>query len=542
MAPHERTRAFVAGTEPQMRGSTGPLSEDLSVAVIGGGFSGIAAGVYLRKAGCRNFTIFERSQGVGGTWWDTRYPGAEVDTPSHLYSYSFKNYDWSRPYAGHDELRRYLHEVVDEHDLRRHFRLGTAVTSATWLEARQQYLVKTSSGDECHVDAVVSAVGMLTEARIVQLDGMADFDGRIFHTSQWDPNVDLAGKRVAIIGTGSTAAQLVPAVAEVAAHVTVFQRQASWVDPKPNDEYPPLKRRILSWSPAHRLERLRRFYNGERLWFGGRLIRPGTTADTRAKQISLNYINSVFKDHPELAKIMTPSIPYQGRRPVHATGYLETLVRDNVKLVPRAAAGMTSDSVVDQAGESHEADIVIMATGFQPSNYLAQVEIVGRDGRTIHEYWDGEAKAFLGLTVPNFPNFFMLYGPNTNFYALVRGFESQAQFVVRSLLKMVHSGGTAVECRESYFLAFNEWLQNSLSKSSWAVGDNYFKSKKTGRVVTQWCDGALVYMLLTRFLAGPSARVTRAGRVRLVERGVDTTGVPTPPSEHTNDVPERWLA
>lgn len=484
--------------------------QDVSVAVIGGGFSGIAAGVYLKKAGCKNFSIFESSDGIGGTWWDSRYPGAEVDTPSHLYSYSFKHYDWSRPYAGHDELRGYLHETVEDYSLKPHFRLNTEVKSTRWDEDRQQHLVTLDDGSSEYFTAVVSAVGMLTEPRILDLPGMDTFNGQIFHTSQWDPNVELSGKRVAIIGTGSTAAQLVPAVAEIADHVTVFQRQPSWVDPKHNKPYSSATRRLLSFPLPHRAERLRRFYQGEKLWFGGRLIRPGTKADEKARQISQNYISDVFRDRPDLEEIMTPKIPYQGRRPVHATGFLESLTKHNVSLVPFAAESMTEHAVVDSEGKSHNADIVIMATGFQPTNYLARVEVTGRDGKDLHEQWAGDARAFLGITIPNFPNFFMMYGPNTNFYALVRGFESQAQFIVRALQNMVRSHGTAVECRESYFAAFIEWVDARNAKSSWAVGDNYFKSKKTGRVVTQWVDGSLVYMLLTRLLAIRSMTVSAA--------------------------------
>ncbi|WP_406636726.1 flavin-containing monooxygenase [Amycolatopsis sp. WGS_07] len=482
---------------------------NVSVAVVGAGFSGIAAGVHLRAAGCRDFVIYESSEGPGGTWWDTRYPGGEVDTPSHLYSYSFKTYDWSRPYAGHAELRSYLHETIAEHDLERHLRLGVTVERTSWDEDRQQYRVETSDGGVRHFTAVISCVGMLNEPRIPRLTGMETFAGEIFHSSRWDPAVDLTGKNVAIIGTGSTAAQLVPAVAEVAKSLTVFQRQPSWVDPKANEPYSRRRRAALSLPPVHFLERLRRFYQGEKLWFGGRLIRPGTKADNRSVRISRDYIRTALEGRPELIAAMTPDIPYQGRRPVHATGFLEALARDNVTLVPCAAQGMTHAAVIDEADDEHEADVVIMATGFQPSNYLARLDVIGRNRIALRDFWDGEPRAFLGCTVPNFPNFFMLYGPNTNFYALVHGFESQAKFAVRSLRKMVAEGGTSIECRESFFAAFNEWLQNRLAKSSWAAGDNYFKSASTGRIVTQWPDGAVVYRLLTRFLAAPSGRVRR---------------------------------
>ncbi|MFE4194898.1 flavin-containing monooxygenase [Paenarthrobacter sp. NPDC056912] len=512
---------------------------NLKIAVVGGGFAGIAAGVYLTRAGVRNFTIFESSSGPGGTWWDNRYPGAEVDTPSHLYSYSFRTNDWTRPYAKHDELRAYLHSTVEEYGLLSHFCLETEVHRAAWDEGRHQYLVTTSTEEDQYFDAVISAVGMLNEPNIPTFPGQEAFTGRIMHTSRWDDTIDIAGKSISIIGTGSTSAQVIPECATVAAKVTVFQRQPSWVNPKPNQTYSSRQRKLLGHPFIHRIERLRRYYQSERVWFSGRAIRPGSKVDQRMTTESRAYMNDVLGDDPELMKAMIPDFPHQGKRPVKSSDFLPALRLPNVSLVPEAAVSFTKHGVISTGGTEHRADIVVLATGFKPQNYLPRLEVIGRSGLTLQEVWDGEAKAFLGATVPGFPNFFMMYGPNTNFYALVYGFEQQAKYAVRSLSRMTRKNATAIETSPAFFAAYNEWLASRLEKSSWAVGKNYFKSSKTGRVVTQWPDGVVVYGLLTKALLAPSSRLRRRkpDTPTILVHAADRTGVGATPSGRIRSEP-----
>jgi cation diffusion facilitator CzcD-associated flavoprotein CzcO len=482
-----------------------------TVAVVGSGFAGIAVAVALTKSGLDNFTILEKSSGVGGVWRDNVYPGVEVDTPSHLYSYSFKAHDWPRVYATRPELLDYLEETVDDYGLGRHLRFGATVTRLVWDEAGQGYDVYLADGETLRFDVVISAVGLLGVPNYPDWPGLAQFRGQRFHTSRWDDTVELSGRRVAVVGTGSTAAQVVPAVAAVAGRLTVFQREPGWVDPKDNPEYSEAQRARLRNPVRRRIERTRLYWRSEVRWIGGRIANAHSRVESKARQVCLDFLDAEFAARPDLKALLTPRHPYLGKRPIHSGGYYAALRRDNVELVPHAVCSATETGVIDTAGREHDVDVLIMATGFRPAEFLAELDVVGRDGRTIHEVWAGEPEAFLGVTVPGFPNFFMLYGPNTNFYAIVFNLEQQASYAVRAITRMRRHGATSVEVRPSFTRAYNRWLAWKMRNSAWHTVNNYFTSA-SGRVVTQWPDGAVLYWLLTRLLGRPSSQYRRVPR------------------------------
>lgn len=470
-----------------------------SVLIIGAGFGGIAAGAKLVRAGIDTFTIVEKSQGIGGTWWDNRYPGAEVDVGSHLYSYSFARFDWSRTHARQPELQRYLEEVVDRFGLRPHLRLGTEVVRAVWDERSHTYRVELATGEALTCEVLVSAVGLLNVPRSPAWPGLEDFEGPMFHTARWEHEHDLTGKRVALVGTGSTAAQVLPAIAPVAGHVTLFQREPGWVIPKGDRDFTEEERARFRRPLAYRRERLRLLWQIERGQVLGMIHRPGTKVNAVREQQCRRYIDAVFEGRPELRRMVTPRYPYPGKRPVLAGTFYPALLRDDVTLVPHAVAAMTRHGVVDTTGTEHPADVVVMATGFQPTNYLATFDVLGRQGRSLHQWWGGEPSAFLGITVPGFPNFFMLYGPNTNGGEIVSHLERQAEFVVRAVRRMVTEGVTALEVRPGPYERYNRWLERAMAKTAWVVADNYYKTP-SGRVVTQWPYGSLLYGGLTKLL------------------------------------------
>lgn len=480
---------------------TGP-----TVAIVGGGFGGIAAGVKLSRAGIRSFTIFERSSGPGGTWWDNRYPGAEVDVASHLYCFSFKPHDWTRTHARQAELQRYLEEVVDEYGLRPHFRFDTEVTSVTWDDDAACYRVATAGGGEEPFRAVISAVGMLNVPRYPDWPGLDTFAGVRQHTARWQP-VDLSGKTVAVVGTGSTSAQVVPAIAGEAGRVLVFQREPGWVIPKPDRDFTDDERRAFARPWVRRRNRLRLFWQIERGQLFGALHRPGTKLNALRESQCRAYIQAVFKDRPDLAAAVTPDYPYPGKRPILSKDFYPALLRDNVELVPHAVASVTPAGVVDDLGREHPADVLVLATGFQPANYLASYEVTGRAG-TLRDYWAGEPQAFLGITVPGFPNFYILYGPNTNGGEIITHLERQAEFAVRSIRRLRRPGVAAIEVRPFFYRRFNRWVQAAIAKTAWVKAHNYYTAP-SGRVVTQWPYGALVYGALTKLLGRPSEKVTR---------------------------------
>lgn len=485
---------------------TKATAPDPSVAIIGGGFAGIAAAVKLVGAGFSNFVIFEKSTGPGGTWWDNRYPGAEVDIHSQLYSYSFRRHDWSRTHARQAELQNYLENVIDEHDLRRHFRFGTAVTEILWDDDACGYVVQTDSGETVTFRAVISAVGMLNVPNMPTWPGLDRFRGPKLHTARWS-SVELTGKRVAVVGTGSTAAQLVPAIVGEAEHVLLFQREPGWVLPKLDRDLSDEERAILRRPLAQRRERLKQFWMIERGQLFGAMHRPGTKLNALRESQCRAYISAVFADRPDLAEILTPSYPFPGKRPVLSKDFYPTLLRDDVEVIPFAVDSVTEAGVVDVRGVEHRADVLIMATGFKPADYLASYRVVGRNGQSIHEVWNGEPQAFAGISVPGFPNFYILYGPNTNGGEILSALVRQAEFAVRSI-KRLRKGAATVEVRPWFYRWYNQWVQAAIAKTAWVQSNNYYKSP-SGRVVTQWPYGAVIYALVTKLLGRPSERITR---------------------------------
>jgi len=479
------------------------------VAVVGAGFGGIATGVKLQRAGVRTFTIYESSLGIGGTWWDNTYPGAEVDVGSHLYCFSFKPHAWSRTHARQPELQKYLEEAVDEFGLRPHLRLGVTVESATWDDERHLWEVRLDDGtvDECNV--LASAVGFLNVPRYPDWPGLESFAGPAFHTARWEHQHDLIGKVVAVAGTGSTATQVVPAIQPIVERLYVFQREPGWVMPKGERDFTAEERAAFGAPWRARRERLRQRWLLEKNLWGGHMNRPGTKANARREAMCRAYIGREFADRPGLRDAVTPSYPYPGKRPVFASTYYPALKEANVELVPRAVASVTPTGIVDSDGVERAVDVIVMATGFQPANYLARLPVTGRDGRTLHEYWAGEPHAYLGITVPGFPNFFMLYGPGTNGGEIVVMLESQAEYVVRAVKRMVRERVTAIEVKPRFEAGWNRWLESKIVGTSWTMSSNYFKAP-SGKVVTQWPYGNMYYRLLTKALGRLSETTRRA--------------------------------
>ncbi|TML20297.1 MAG: NAD(P)/FAD-dependent oxidoreductase [Actinobacteria bacterium] len=469
------------------------------VAIVGGGFAGIAAGVKLRKAGIDNFTIFERSLGIGGTWRDNTYPGCEVDTHSHLYSFSFTHPDWSRTHARQPELQKYLEGVVDEYDLRRHFRMGISVDEAVWDEATHTYRLRLGDGtvETCHV--LISAVGFLNVPRYPDWPGLESFRGPKFHTARWEHEHDLTGKRVAFVGTGSTAAQAIPEIGEIAGRLLVFQREPGWVMPKGDRDFTPEEREALRGWLRWRLARLRQLRRIEKSLWRRAVYRPGSKINSSLEKMCRDYIAREFADRPDLREAVTPTYPYWGKRMILASTYYPALKRDNVELIPRAVTSITESGVVDADNVERPADVLVLSTGFQPTRYLAHLRVVGRGGRSLHDYWAGEPRAFLGITVPGFPNFFMLYGPGTNGGEIVWMLERQSEYAVRVIKRMMRSGVTSVEVKRRWADRYHRWLQSKMDGTAWAVSNNYFKSE-TGKIVTQWPYSPLAYSALTKTL------------------------------------------
>lgn len=467
------------------------------VAIVGAGIGGIATAVYLVKQGFGDLTIFEKSAGVGGTWFENRYPGAECDVPSHVYSYSFHLSDWSRTHAGQGEIQRYLESVIDRFGLRHKLRLSTPVALASWDKESRTYGVETADGESHEFDVLVSAVGMLNIPRYPEWPGLEDFEGPKFHTARWEDEHDLADMRVAVVGTGSTATQLVPALAPRVKEVVLFQREPGWIVPKGDHDFDlpeieryrrPLVKRLERWKVINGIDK------------GMRALDPASQGSREARDASLAYIESVFAERPDLAEAVTPRYPFRCKRLILTSNFYPSLLRDDVRIVTEAVASVTRDGIVDATGAEHKVDCLVMATGFQPWNFLANWDVRGREGRSLHEAWGEQPEAFMGLTVPGFPNFYMLYGPNTNGGCLTFTLECQARYVARAVRRMSRGRATALEVSGRTTRLYNRWLDRGLTEKPWDSGCNNYYHSETGKNVTQWPWTHARYWAMTKFL------------------------------------------
>ena len=426
---------------------------------------------------------------------------------SHLYCFSFKPHAWTRTHAKQPELQKYLEETVDEFGLRPHLQLGVVVQSAAWDDKDHTWTVQLDDGsvDVCHV--LVSVVGFLNVPRYPDWPGLDEFEGPKFHTARWEHEHDLTGKVVAVVGTGSSATQVAPAIQPIVQRLYVFQREPGWVLPKGERDFTDDERAAFAARWRRTCERLRLKYLLERSLWRGRIFRPGTKANQAREQLCRDYIARKFADRPDLRDAVTPRYPYPGKRPIFASTFYSALKRENVELVPQAVTSLTRTGIVDATGVERAVDVIVMATGFQPSNYLARVRVTGRDGRTLQDYWAGEPHAYLGITVPGFPNFFMCYGPGTNGGDIVSMLEAQAEYAVRTMKRMQRERVTAVEVKPRYEARWNRWLQSKMAGTSWTMSSNYFKAP-TGKIVTQWPYGNTLYRVLTKLL-GRVSETTR---------------------------------
>ncbi|MBX6749602.1 MAG: NAD(P)/FAD-dependent oxidoreductase [Micromonosporaceae bacterium] len=474
---------------------------NVRIAIIGGGFGGIIAAVKLKKAGFTNVVIYEKEDGPGGTWRVNTYPGCEVDIPSHMYSFSFMRWDWTRTHARQAELMAYTEAVIDRFGLRSRFRFGTAVDRVEWQDDRATYRVHASSGSREEYDAVIIAVGFLSVPKYPEWPGLDTFAGPAFHTARWDHSVELAGRRVAVVGTGSTAAQVVPEVAKVAKHLYVFQREPGWVNAKNAHDFTPFERRLYRLPVAAWLHRMKNFYDYYRR-FSSFDVRSRAQARTRAK--SEAFIRDTIPDR-RLADAVTPNYPWGCKRPVLSDDFYPALTRDNVTLVPEAVESVTPRGVVDATGTEHNVDVLILSTGFRTTDYLDTIEVVGPGGASLHKYWAGRPRAYLGITVPNFPNLFLVYGPNTNGGgSIIAQEERQAEVVVWALKKMVRRGAARVDTSPEALDRWIGWVDHKLATDASAMEagcTNYYHTE-TGANATQWPGTHLRYFVMTKLWRG----------------------------------------
>lgn len=482
------------GVDPR-RPRTLENTGDFSVIVIGCGESGVLAGVRLKQAGI-DFTIVEKSAGPGGTWWENSYPGARVDVANHFYCYSFEpSNHWDHFFAEQPELRQYFRDVVDRHELEPNIRWNTEVVSAAWDGEMWNVTVRSAAGTETlKANAVITAVGQLNRPHIPDFPGAETFAGPAFHSAAWDHDVDVTGKRVALIGAGASGFQIAPAIADKVAHLTVFQRTAQWMFPNPMYHEPVADG--VRWAMEH-LPYYGRWYRFLLLW-------PGADKGLDAARVDPDYndhgnavseINAVARimftdwittqvgeDAELLAKVL-PDYPATGKRTLQDNGsWLGALKRDNVNLIRTPIERITPTGIVTADGETYDADIIVYATGFRATDVLFPMTITGRDGIDLHEVWGQRPYAYRGITVPGFPNFFMTYGPGTHLAhggSLILNSELQMRYINQCLEHLITEGLRTMEPLPEPTKDWHRRSQEAIRQTVWAqpsIKHSYFKN------------------------------------------------------------------
>ncbi|WP_116672231.1 flavin-containing monooxygenase [Mycobacterium kubicae] len=451
------------------------------VAIIGAGAGGIAMGIQL-AAGGYDFTIFDRADGFGGTWRHNTFPGAACDVPSHLYSYSFAlNPRWSKTYANQPEILAYLEKVAADHGLNAHLRPHTAITLVRWSDEHRRWTLTDDRGRDYDFEIVVSAVGMLDVPNIPVIPGAQRFRGRQFHSARWDHGKSTAGERVASIGTGASAVQYVPAIAPHTAHLTVFQRTPIWISPRFDFPFTPEQHELFERDPAMALQlRAEAFDSYESSSF------DVDAAQTReATELARSYLMRKVVD-PELRAKLTPAYPVGCKRPLMSREWYPTFALPNVRLETTAIAEITERGVRTADGVEHRVDTIIYGTGFKAADYLTSIDVFGTGGRHLREDWSDGAEAYLGTLVTGYPNFFMLYGPNTNgVNSIIYIHEAQTTFVRHILDRMGDQGARTVEVTPDAHRRYNDEIQAAMAGKVWLANCNSYYRHPSGKIVTQ---------------------------------------------------------
>ena len=471
---------------------------DFPVVVIGCGESGLLAGIRLKEAGIP-FTIFEKNAGVGGTWWQNTYPGARVDVANHFYCYSFEPADhWTHFFAEQPELKDYFQQVMDKHDIGGHVRWETEVTEAIWDDESASWTITARHRDggttTMSARALISAVGQLNRPHLPVIPGQDTFAGPAFHSSEWDHAVDLHGKRVALIGAGASGFQIAPAIADDVAQLTVFQRTAQWMFPNPNYHEPVGPG--VPWALRH-LPFYGRWYRFLLFWpscekgLDAARVDPDYPDQDRAvselnditRAVFTKWITSQVGDDAELLAKVVPDYPATGKRTLQDNGsWLRTLTRDNVDLVRTGVARIEPNAVVTDDGVRHEADVIVYATGFQANRMLWPMTIIGRDGEPLGRRWGERPSAYLGITVPGYPNFFCMYGPGTNLAhggSLIFHSECQMRYITQCLELLIAGAHRSIEPRHDRAEEWHARSQAEMRKLVWSqpsVKHSFYKN------------------------------------------------------------------
>lgn len=482
---------------------TGNEPEMIDIAIIGSGFAGLCMAIKLKEAGLDDFIVAEQAETLGGTWRDNHYPGCACDVQSHVYSFSFApNPDWTRQFAPQAEIRDYLERCAERFALAPYLRFGMGLEKAVFDERLQRWDLRFNNGRHVSARVLVSGMGGLSRPLIPQIPGLETFKGKRFHSQQWDHTYALKGKRVAVIGTGASAIQFVPQIAPQVAHLALFQRTPPWIMPKPDRPITRFERWVFKHLPF-----TQRWVRGAFYWaLEGRVV--GFALHPKlmkmVQKIALRHLHKQVP-RPSLRKLLTPTYTIGCKRVLISNDYYPALSRSNVAVVSEDVARIETDGVITADGIKHPVDCIILGTGFQATDPVPRGMIIGRDGIDIMDTWRDGAHAYLGTTVPGYPNLFLIIGPNTGLghNSMILMIEAQVTYILHALGQMDRQNIHTVEVKPAVESAYNEQLQEKLKRTIWSTGGclSWYLDPRTGKNTTLWPGSTWRFKQVTRHFA-----------------------------------------
>ncbi len=476
--------------------SPGP---DPKIVIVGAGFGGIGAAIELQSHGFTDVTILEAASTLGGTWFHNSYPGAACDVPSHLYSYSFaQRRDWPRLCPMQADILTYLKGVAHTYGVDRRIVTDAKVSACAWSDEEQRWTVSTEDGRAFAADAIVLATGQLHQPAYPSIPGLQTFTGHSFHSAEWDADYPLAGKRVAVLGTGASAVQFVPEIAKEVEQLTVFQRTGNWFMPRVNRPYPKLVKAIVAHVPGVQTYRRRYMFNYCETLTA--LIRHPKTLGRLGRLRATLFMRSQLQD-PELRRKAWPDYTFGCKRILFSSHFLPALQRPNVELVTDAVTQITPTGLITADGRHHEVDCIIYGTGFKTNDFMFPMEVIGADGRSLREVWADGAHAHLGISVPGFPSMFVMYGPNTNTSggSIIVYLEAQAAYLRQALSAVRGRGAAAIDVRPEVEAASDRAVQAEFAGTAWTRCDSWYRDD-AGRIVANWPTYMRTYLAATETL------------------------------------------
>jgi cation diffusion facilitator CzcD-associated flavoprotein CzcO len=456
-----------------------------SITIIGAGFGGLGTAIELKRAGYTDVTVLEKADGVGGVWRENTYPNAACDVPSSLYSWSFApNPDWPHRYSRQAEILAYIERTAAEQGVLENVRTGVEVTSAAYDEATCTWHLTTAAGEAIETDVLITAVGQLSRPSIPPIPGVDTFEGPAFHSAEWDHDVDLTGKRIAVLGTGASAIQFVPGIQPRAGHVTVFQRSAPYVAPKTDRAYTRLHARAFRRFPRTQA------FGRELTWVITEGFNRALVEDTPLKKVvELGWRAQLRRQvrDPELRAKLVPDYPFGCKRVLFSNAWYPALAQPNVDVVTEPVVEVLPHGVRSADGTTHEVDVIIYGTGFAATEFLAPIQVTGAGGVDLHARWEKGAHAYLGLCMPDFPNLFVVYGPNTNLggSSIINMLEAASRAITTLLRHTETRAAASIVVRPEAEQRFDTEIQERLSDSVWASCHNWYH-QDGGRISTNW--------------------------------------------------------